>query len=93
MAPEVPRSLWLVLFAVPLVVAVSVLGYSLVFPNLSIEKSKEKILPPTAEKGEYALNAVLRVLNDDERKVIETLVVEGGTMLQKDIRWKLVFLK
>ncbi len=30
----------------------------------------------------------MRVLNDDERKVIETLVAEGGTMLQKDIRWK-----
>ena len=88
MASEVPRSLWLVLFAVPLVVAVSVLGYSLVFPNLSIDKSKEKTLRPTEEKGESALNAVLRVLNDDERKVIETLVAEGGTMLQKDIRWK-----
>jgi len=31
---------------------------------------------------------MLRVLNDDERKVIETLAAEGGTMLQKDIRWK-----
>jgi uncharacterized membrane protein len=27
-------------------------------------------------------------LNEDERKVIETLVTGGGTMLQKDIRWK-----
>ncbi|MFB0567787.1 MAG: helix-turn-helix transcriptional regulator, partial [Candidatus Bathyarchaeia archaeon] len=26
--------------------------------------------------------------NDDERKIVETLVAEGGTMLQKDIRWK-----
>ena len=40
------------------------------------------------EKGESALDAVLRVLNEDERKVIDTLVAEGGTMLQKDIRWK-----
>jgi len=30
----------------------------------------------------------LRVLNEDERKVIEALVAEDGTMLQKDIRWK-----
>jgi len=43
---------------------------------------------PTVEKGESALGAVLRVLNDDEKKVIKTLVAEGGTMLQKDIRWK-----
>lgn len=40
------------------------------------------------EKGEPVLDAVLRVLNEDEKKIIETLVAEGGTMLQKDIRWK-----
>jgi uncharacterized membrane protein len=85
----VPRSFWLVLFVVPLVVAVGVLGYVLVFPELSEEKPVEKPSSvPAVEKGESALDAVLRVLNDDERKVIETLVAEGGTMLQKDIRWK-----
>ncbi len=88
MGVEIPRSFWLVLFVVPLVVAVTVLGYVLVFPELSEEKSEGKPLVPAVEKGESALDAVLRVLNDDERKVIETLVAEGGTMLQKDIRWK-----
>lgn len=83
-----PRSLWLVLFVVPLFVAFSVLGYSLAFPDLKIEKPKKQATPPTLEKGESALDAVLRVLNEDERKVVETLVAEGGTMLQKDIRWK-----
>jgi len=88
MAPEGPQSFWLVLFVVPLIIAVSVLGYSLVFPELSIKKTKEKTSRQTVEKGEPVLDAVLRVLNDDERKVIETLVAEGGMMLQKDIRWK-----
>jgi uncharacterized membrane protein len=84
-----PRSFWLVLFVVPLVVAVAVFGYALVFPELSKDKLEEKPSSvPTVEEGELALDAVLRVLNDDERKVIETLVAEGGTMLQKDIRWK-----
>jgi len=85
----VPRSFWLVLIVVPLVVAVAVLAYALIFPELSEEKLKAK--PPSApavEEGKSALDAVLRVLNDDERKVIETLVSEGGTMLQKDIRYK-----
>ena len=89
MVAEVPRSFWLVLFFVPLVVVVAVLGYALVFPEFTDEKPKQKPFSmPTVEKGESALGAVLRVLNEDERKVIETLVTEGGTMLQKDIRWK-----
>ncbi|MCK4478703.1 hypothetical protein KAU88_09310 [Candidatus Bathyarchaeota archaeon] len=88
MAPEVPQSFWLVMFAVPLVIAVSVLGYSLIFPELNIEKTKEKTSRRTVEKGEPVLDAILRVLNEDEKKIIETLVAEGGTMLQKDIRWK-----
>jgi predicted transcriptional regulator len=77
------------LFIVPLVVAGAVLGYALVFPELSEEKPKKKPSSvSTVEKEEPVLDAVLRVLNDDERKVIETLVAEGGTMLQKDIRWE-----
>jgi len=88
MGVDVPRSFWLFLFVVPLVVAVALLGYALVFPEFSEEKLAGKPSVPAVEKGESALDAVLRVLNDDERKVIETLVAEGGTMLQKDIRWK-----
>ena len=86
---EVPRYFWFVLFVVPLVVAVAVLGYALVFPELGEKKPEGKpSLLPAVEGGEPALDAVLRVLNEGERKVIETLVAEGGTMLQKDIRWK-----
>ena len=88
MGEMIPRSFRLVFIAVPLVVTVAVLGYALVFPELSEEKPEAKPSVPAVEKGDSALDAVLRVLNDDERKVIETLVAEGGTMLQKDIRWK-----
>ena len=80
---------WLLLFAVPLVVSIGVVGYALAFPELG--EGKPEIEPssvPTVKKGEAALDAVLRVLNEEERKVIEALVAEDGTMLQKDIRWK-----
>ncbi len=87
-SPETPRSLGLVLFIVPLVVAFSVLGYSLIFPSLNVKKPEPETPKPPTEKGETAYDAVLRVLNDDERKIIEIIASEGGTMLQKDIRWK-----
>ena len=89
MREKIPSSFRLVLIVAPLVIAVAVLGYALAFPELTEEKAKGKPSSVAAvEKGESALDAVLRVLNEDERKVIETLVAEGGTMLQKDIRWK-----
>ncbi len=91
MGGEIPRPLWLVLFVVPLLVAFSILGYSLVFPDLSIKKPRQTTSHPIIKKDESALNAVLRVLNNDERRVIETLLNEGGIMLQKDIRWKTGF--
>lgn len=37
------------------------------------------------------VDAVLRLLNEDEKKVIKTLVAEGGMTLQKDISWKTRF--
>ena len=89
MGAEFPRSFWLVLFVVPLFFVVAVLGYTLIFPEFSDEKLKKKPSSvPTVEKEESVLSAILRVLNDDERKIVETLVAEEGTMLQKDIRWK-----
>jgi uncharacterized membrane protein len=89
MGEQIPQSFWLLLFIGPLVVFLSLSAYALAFPELG--EGKPKIEPsstPMVDKGESALYAVLRVLNEDERKVIENLVAEGGTMLQKDIRWK-----
>ncbi len=87
MGMEIPQSFWLILFVLPLVVAGAVLGYALIFPELSEEKPKSSSVS-VVEKRESAFDAVLRVLSADERKVIEILVAEEGTMLQKDIRWK-----
>lgn len=89
MGEVVPQSFWLVMFVAPLVVVVAVLGYVLMFPEFAGGKfEQESSFRPTVEKDETALDAVLRVLNEDERKVMEALVSEGGTMMQKDIRWK-----
>lgn len=90
MGRTIPQSFWLVLIIVPLVVAIYAFGYAMLFPELSEKKPEEKSsLTPVPEKGESAIDAVLRVLKEDEGKVVKTLVEEGGTMLQKDIRWKL----
>ena len=89
MGEQIPQSFLLLLFIGPLVALLSVLGYILTFPELGEGKPRiESSSVPKVEKGESALSAVLRVLNEDERKVIEILVAEGGIMLQKDIRWK-----
>jgi len=87
----IPRSFWLVLIIVPLIVVITVLGYSMVFPELGAKKPEVDPSSHMVEKSELTLNAVLRVLNEDERKVVKTLVAEGGVMLQKDIRWKTGF--
>ena len=81
MGAEIPRSFWLVLSVVPLVVATAVLGYALVFPELSEGKPVGKPSGPEVERGEPALDAVLRVLNDDERKVAMIVVGNSGKEL------------
>jgi len=92
MGRNFPQSLWLLPVVAPLIIVVTVLGYATLFPELSEKEPAEKPSSISAvEKGEATLDAVLRVLKEDEKKVIETLVAEGGTMLQKDIRWKTGF--
>jgi hypothetical protein len=89
MAAEIPRSFWLVLFVAPLFIVVTGVVYTLVFPEISEKRPvvKDSYLP-AVEQQEPAIAAVLRVLSEEERKVIEAVVAEGGMMLQKDIRWK-----
>ena len=87
------RSLSLVLFVVPLILAVGLIGYVVTFPNIEeLEKEAKLGWMPTVESKESALDAVLRVLDEDEKKVMEVLAhAENQTMLQKDIRWKTGF--
>jgi hypothetical protein len=92
MGRNFPQSFWLLPVVAPLIIVVTVLGYATLFPELSEKEPPEKPSSISAvEKGESTFDAVLRILKEDEKKVIETLVAEGGTMLQKDIRWKTGF--
>ncbi|MCW4010238.1 MAG: hypothetical protein NWF05_06410 [Candidatus Bathyarchaeota archaeon] len=88
------RSSWLLVFAVPLAAALVVVVYWVLFPEIKVEKQKTAsdesppAAPVPAERN-MTLDAVLRVLNNDERKVVEALAASGeGWLLQKDIRWK-----
>ena len=83
------QSYLIIVVAVPLVIAVLIVGYAIVFPDLT-KKNPESSHPPNTgyEQDKSAYDAVLRVLKKDEATVIEALSNEGGVMLQKDIRWK-----
>jgi uncharacterized membrane protein len=82
---------WLLLFVVPLVVALGVIVYMLTFPKIkqtpaAVEAPQTVMQSP---HNKQTLDAVLKVLNEDERKVVETLAsTKEGSMLQKEIRWK-----
>jgi uncharacterized membrane protein len=90
--------LWLWVFVVPLILAVVVVGYRVAFPEIKTEKPKQVedtvVEDADAEEAEpvaqaQSLDAILHVLSEDERKVVETVASAGGeAMLQKDIRWK-----
>ena len=46
--------------------------------------------PPEAQNGSGgALDVAMRLLEPDERRVVEALVKAGGSMLQKDITYEL----
>ncbi len=89
--------LWLLVFAVPLAVALVVVGYRIVFPEIKTERKSEEPMQIECKVAEsmepvaqvQSLDAVLHVLSEDERKVVEAVASAGGeAMLQKDIRWK-----
>lgn len=82
-------SVWLVVFAVPLAVALVAVGYMAAFPEIKTVKTKEVAEGAEEAKQSQTLEAILRVLNDDEKKVVQALAeAKEGAMLQKDIRWK-----
>jgi uncharacterized membrane protein len=53
--------------------------------NFLEEKSQE------IEEDSSSIDVVLRLLETDERRVIEALLEAGGSLLQKDISWKTGF--
>jgi len=91
------RSLWLAVFAVPLAIALAVTAYALLFPQIRVEKKAAVTSPvqeasvsaPAPVEKSQTLEAVLRVLNADEQKVVNAIASSAdGAMLQKDIKWK-----
>lgn len=47
--------------------------------------------PKRRGDGSSSIDVVLRLLETDERRVIEALLEAGGSLLQKDISWKTGF--
>jgi len=57
----------------------------MIFPEIALEKDQKLNSP---EEGFVAhFEDVMKVLREDERKVCMALCKEGGTALQKDVRW------
>ena len=88
---------------IPLILLVVVLAvvviYLLLFPRLGSVKSSESLQykvdtmkHETSSMGENkALNVAIRLLEPDEKRVVEAVVAAGGEMLQKDITYELGF--
>jgi len=47
--------------------------------------------PEEREEDSSSIDVVLRLLETDERRVVEALLEAGGSLLQKDISWKTGF--
>ncbi len=94
------RIVWLALFVIPLSVAIVVAAYIVFFPKIKLSvipptfsTSKQSIAMDTSEPApvgkSQSLEAILRVLNTDEQKIVRALASQpDGTMLQKDLKFK-----
>jgi len=72
------------IFVVPATFFVGLLAYMALFPEIKETPKTEISLP----KEQGPISAVLRVLREDERQVVELLMSAGGMMLQSDIARK-----
>ena len=73
--------IWIPIVAMPLTFAVALFSYLALFPEIKQVPQTKSAMP----QEPVALAAVMRVLKDDERKVVELLVSSGGKILQRDI--------
>jgi hypothetical protein len=63
---------------------VGIITYLMIFPEIVLEKDQKL----NSEEGFVDhFEGVMKVLREDERKVCMTLLKEGGTALQKNVRW------
>ena len=78
---------WIPVVIVPAAFIIGYVAYLALLPEFGEKPSLESGLP----EDQKSLAAVMRVLKDDERKVIELLIRDGGKMLQRDIGRKAGF--
>ena len=76
-----------------LLAVIILLFYKLPRPSSTAgpEATAETGEPPAEAGSEDKLGVALRLLDENERMVVEALAAEGGTMLQKDISYSLGF--
>jgi len=79
------RDSMLVIFgAAFMFLTIGVVAYSMIFPEIALEKD-QKFNPEEGFPSSF--EGVMKVLREDERKVCMAIWKEGGTALQKDVRW------
>jgi len=88
----------LIIVATASIVIIVISAILLLFPRLqgiasteSIRPVIEREEPREAENGNKAVEVAMRLLEPDEKKVMEALVAAGGSMLQKDLSHELDF--
>ncbi len=75
------RYAWVPFVVVPVSLSIGMLVYLALFPEIK----KEQPVKTEVQADQRTLEAVKRVLKDDERKIVDLLMHSGGTMLQRDI--------
>jgi len=87
MSPSMfPAMFWASLVFPLLVVAFVLAGYRLLLPQ--IDRTGMNETAPTNYR-----DAVLRLLKDDERKLVEALAKSGGVAYQRDLQYAIGFSK
>lgn len=81
--------IWIPLVSVPVTFSIGLLAYLALFPE--IERTAKAETPQPKEP--QPIDAVIKVLKEDEKKVIELIMNQGGTMLQRDIARKTGFTR
>ena len=70
--------------AVFMFLTIGVVTYSVIFPGITVGEDDES----NSQDGLSAsFSGVMKVLREDERAICMAIWKEGGTALQKDIRW------
>jgi uncharacterized membrane protein len=78
---------WIPIIVAPATFIIGLVAYLALLPEFKEKLPAETVLP----EEQKSLVAVMKVLRDDERKVIELLISAGGKMLQRDIGRKAGF--